>query len=142
VYYYPPYIVFVQRLIPKKLPSIDIQMSTSKNRMRAFRAGRTLIETPEQKESRLAVDRECRKQRLVNLHLKQTNEEKQIHLVSRSQYEVKRLADKRAKENAKERKERLTDKREKEMNRRQNLRARETDAARNTRLECDRDQHR
>jgi hypothetical protein len=73
--------------------------------MRAFRAGRTLIETPEQKESRLAVDRECRKQRLVNLHLKQTNEEKQIHLVSRSQYEVKRLADKRAKENAMERNE-------------------------------------
>jgi hypothetical protein len=61
--------------------------------------------TAEQKENRLAVDRQYRKQQLVNLHVKQTNEVKQVHLVSRSQYEAKRLADKRAKENAKERNE-------------------------------------
>ena len=41
---------------------MDIRLSTSTNRMRAFRARRALVETAEQKESRLAVDRQYRKQ--------------------------------------------------------------------------------
>jgi hypothetical protein len=127
---------------PPKIPSTDTGMSTSKNRMRAFRARRALVETAEQKESRLAVDRQYRKQRLADFRVEKTNEEKQTHLVARSQYEVKRLADKRTKENPEERKERLTAKRVKEMSRQQNLRARETDAERNSRLKRDRDEHR
>jgi hypothetical protein len=111
--------------------------------MLAFRARRALVETAEQKESRLSVDKQYRKRRLIDFSLKnKTDEEKQTHLISRSQYEVKRLADKRTKENAKEREERLTAKRAKEMSRRHNLRAHETDVERNTRLERDRDQHR
>ena len=96
---------------------MDIRLSTSTNRMRAFRARRALVETAEQKESRLVADRQYRKQRLIDFGVEKTDEEKQTHLISRSQYEVKRLADKRAKENAKERKERLTAKRAKEINR-------------------------
>ena len=83
---------------------MDMQIPTSKNRMRAFRGRRALAETTEQKESRLAVDKQYRKQRLADFRVKKTNEEKHTHLISRSQYEVKRRADKRAKENATERK--------------------------------------
>jgi hypothetical protein len=72
---------------------MDVGMGTSKNRMRAFRARRALVETAEQKGSRLAVDRQYRKQRLADFNAKKTDEEKQTHRVSRSQYEVKRLAD-------------------------------------------------
>ena len=72
---------------------MDIRISTSKNRLRAFHARRALVETAEQKESRLAVDRQYRKQRLADFGVKKTDEEKETHLVSRSQYEVKRLAD-------------------------------------------------
>ena len=105
--------------------------------MRAFRTRRALLETAEQKQSRLSADRQYRRQRLTDFYAKKTSEEKEAHLVSRSQYEVKRLADKRTKESAVEREERLRAKRAKEMNRRQNLRARETNAERYTRLESD-----
>lgn len=122
--------------------SIDIGMPASKNRMRSFRARRALAESAEQKESRLAVDRKYRKQRLADFRVQKPSEEWQTYLASRSQYEVKRLADKRAKENGKDRNVHLTAKCAKEASRRQNLRACETDEQRKTRLERDRDQHR
>jgi hypothetical protein len=53
-----------------KLPLMDMQISTSKNRMRAFRARRALAETTEQKETRLAIDRQYRKQRVDDFRLK------------------------------------------------------------------------
>ena len=96
-------------------------MSTSKYRMRAFRARRALVETAEQKENRLAVDRQYRRQRVAEFSTKKNNEERQTHLVSRSQYKVKPLADKRAKENAEERRKRLRAKRAKEMSRQQKM---------------------
>jgi hypothetical protein len=117
-------------------------MSTSKNRMRAFRARRARIENAEQKEARLTADARYRRQRLSNLHANETSEEKKARLASRSQYEVQRLADKRARENADEREERLRAKRAKEVSRRECLRMNETRVERTTRLERDRDEHR
>ena len=49
---------------------MDMQISTSKNRMRAFRARRALVETTEQKDSRLAIDRQYRKQRVADFRVK------------------------------------------------------------------------
>jgi hypothetical protein len=71
---------------------MDMQISTSKNRMRAFRARRALVDTAEQKDSHLAIDRQYRKQWVADFRVKKTNEEKHTHLISRSQYEVNRLA--------------------------------------------------
>ena len=61
-----------------KLPLMDMQISTSKNRMRAFRARRALAETTEQKESRLAIDRQYRKQRVDDFRLKK-NKRREAH---------------------------------------------------------------
>ncbi|CAF4499533.1 unnamed protein product, partial [Rotaria magnacalcarata] len=107
---------------------MDIHLSTSTNRIRAFRARRAPVETAEQNKSRLAVDRQYRKRRLIDFGVKNTDEEKQMHLISHSQYE--------------EREERLTTKCPKEVSRRHKLRWHETDVERNTRLERDRDPHR
>jgi hypothetical protein len=67
---------------------MDMQIPTSKSRMRAFRGRRALAETTEQKESRLATDRQYRKQRLRDFSVRKTNEDKHTHLISRSQYET------------------------------------------------------
>ena len=51
---------------------MNTSMSTSKYRMRAFRARRALVETAEQKENRLAVDRQYRRQRVADFSTKKT----------------------------------------------------------------------
>ena len=122
--------------------SIRTPMATSKNRMRAFRARRALMENAEQRESRLAIDRQYRRQRLADFRHQKTNEDWQKYLLSRSQYEVNRLANTRAKENEKDRGKCLAVKCAKERDRRQKLRVCKTDTQRNMRLQHDRDRHR
>ena len=64
--------------------------------MRFFRARRALAESAEQKESRLAVDRQYRKQRLADFRVQKPSEEWQTYLVSHSQYPRKKIAAKTA----------------------------------------------